>query len=126
MLLSWLTGGTLDRVLRTVDNAVDNETRREEIKARTVEKYVQTEAETRQAMMQSRTFWAVWALFAAPLGLWWALVMLDTAFTFVSWGIPDLPASVRPWADTIFGSIFGSGAAVGIAQIVAGAVRKRS
>ncbi len=125
MLLGWLTGGTLDRVLRTVDNAVDNDTRREEIKARTVEKFVQTEAETRQAMMQSRTFWAVWALFAAPLGTWWALVMFDTAFTFVSWGIPDLPSSVRPWADTIFGSIFGSGAAVGIAQIVAGAVRRR-
>lgn len=124
-LLGWLTGGTLDRILSSVDSAIDNETERQRIRGEVVSRYVQTAAETKQVAMQSRVFWAVWALFAIPLGLWWALVMLDTALPFVSWSIPDLPLSVRPWADIIFGGLFGSGATVGAAQAIASAIRGR-
>lgn len=124
-LLSWLTGGVLDRILKTVDSSIDNETERQAIRAKVVQRYVETTAETKQAAMQSRAFWWIWCLFAAPLGFWWALVMIDTALPFVAWGIPDLPASVRPWANIIFGSLFGSGATLGAAQSIAGAIRGR-
>lgn len=115
----------LSRLLRTIDNRIDNDTERERIKADVIQRYIETAAETKQAAMQSRAFWVVWSLFAAPLGIWWALVLLDTAMPFVAWSIPDLPASVRPWADIIFGSIFGSGATVGAAQAIAGAIRRK-
>lgn len=122
--LSFLSG-PLDRLLSTIDRKIDSETERQRIKSEVIQSYIQAAAETRQVAMQSRAFWIVWSLFAAPLGLWWALVLLDTSITAVSWGIPDLPPSVRPWADIIFGSIFGSGATVGAAQAIAGAIRRK-
>jgi hypothetical protein len=125
MFLKWLTGGTLDRILSSVDSAIDNETERQRIRGEVISGYVKASSETKLVAMQSRTFWAVWALFAAPLGLWWALVMIDTALPFVAWSIPDLPSSVRPWANIIFGSLFGSGATVGAAQAIASAIRGR-
>lgn len=128
-LLGWiwrrLTGGGLTRLLSTLDSAIDNETDRQAIRARVISAYAETEAATRRQAMGSPVFWGVWALFAAPLGLWWALVMIDTALPGVDWRIADLPASVRPWADVIFGSLFGSGATVGAAQAIARALAGR-
>lgn len=123
-ILKWLGGGVLDRLLKTVDNAVDNETQRQSLRAKAVETYIAHEAATRQTAMQSRYFWWVWMLFAGPLGGWWALVMVDTALQF-SWSVPDLPLTVKPWAETIFQSIFGSGAAVGAAQAIGAAIQGR-
>jgi hypothetical protein len=124
-ILSWLTNGTLDRILDTVDHKIDNETQRQDIRARAITRFAEIEAEGRAAAMQHAWFWRVWALFAGSLGLWWAAVMLDTALPFISLSIPDLPPSVRPWADTIITSIFGSGAAVGAAQAIGSAIRGR-
>lgn len=121
-VFSWLTGGALDRVLSTVDKSIDNETERQKIRSEAILSHIKTQEATRQVAMQSRVFWAVWALFAVPLGLWWAAVMLDTTFTFGLW-VPDLPQSVKPWADTIFGSIFGSGAGVAGVQLISSAIR---
>jgi hypothetical protein len=120
--LSWLTGGTLDRVLSTVDKSIDNETERQGIRAKAVSNYVETQEESRRMAMHSRVFWAVWALFSAPLGLWFAAVILDTIFAF-PWSVADLPESVKPWANTIFGSIFGSGASVAAVQLISSAIR---
>lgn len=86
--------------------------------------YQESEKSRREAMTHP-IFWWVWSLFAVPLGIWWALVMTDTFLTAVSWGIPDLPESVKPWASVIFGSIFGSGGAVAGIQVIAGAIRGR-
>lgn len=124
-ILAWLTGGTLDRILDTVDHKIDNETQRQDIRAKAITRFAEIEAEGRAAAMQHVWFWRVWTLFAGSLGLWWALVMVDTALPFISLSIPDLPASVRPWADTIIASIFGSGATVGAAQAIGSAIRGR-
>jgi len=85
----------------------------------------QESEKSRREAMNHPVFWWVWSLFAVPLGIWWALVMTDTFLTSVSWGIPDLPEAVKPWASTIFGSIFGGGGAVAGIQIIAGAIRGR-
>lgn len=81
-------------------------------------------AETQRAAMSHRPFWVVWMLFALPLGVWWAAVVMDTVFLF-SGSIPDLPESIKPWADMIFMSLFGSGAGVAGATLIAKAVATR-
>lgn len=117
-------GGVIGRILDTVDKNVDAGTKRNELKADLLKSYLAGEAAVRQVAMSSRVFWAAWGLFAIPLGIWWALVVTDTYLTCVQWNIPDLPTSIQAKADVIFGSIFGSGAAVGISQVIAGVIRK--
>ncbi|WP_420415301.1 hypothetical protein [Roseibium sp.] len=123
-ILSWLTGGVLDRLLSSVDHAIDNDTERQAIRAKVVSEYVRTAAETRQTAMQSRVFWWTWALFAVPLGVWWATICLDTVFLF-SGEIDDLPDSVKPYANQIFAAVFGSGAGVASLQAISSAIRGR-
>lgn len=69
-------------------------------------------------------FWSVWALFAVPLGIWWAAVMIDSTWSF-AWSVPDLPMSVRPWADQIFNNIFYSGAGLAGATVIGKALVAR-
>ena len=123
-LLGWLTGGTLDRILSTVDHKIDNETERQKVTAAVVQRYVETESENRQAAMQSRVFWWVWAAFAAPVAFWFGAICIDSVLLF-SGQIADLPPSVKPYATQIFSAIFGSGAAVAGAQAIATAIRGR-
>lgn len=125
LVFGWLTGGTLDRVLKTVEHRVDNETERQRIGADLAIEFGRQHIEARANMMQFRVFWFVWGLFAVPLGLWWALVMADTFLPVVSLRIPDLPSSVKPWADQIFWSVFGSGGGVASVQALSGAIRAR-
>lgn len=123
-ILSWLTGGVLDRLLSSVDHAIDNDTERQAIRAQVVSEFVRTSAETRQTAMQSRVFWWTWALFSVPLGVWWAAICLDSTFLF-SWDVSDLPASVKPYANQIFAAVFGSGAGVASLQAISSAIRGR-
>lgn len=124
MLLSWFTGGVLDRVLKSVDHAVSNDTQRQQIRARTITRYAETAAFERADARKYRAFWLVWCLFSAPLGLWWAAICLDSVFLF-SFDVADLPQSVKPYADTIFQSLFGSGGLVAVGQAVSSAIRGR-
>lgn len=123
-ILSWLTKGPLDRILSTIDKNVDQETERQRIAGEAINRYVASEAEARMASMQSRVFWYVWALFAAPIGIWLGAIALDSVF-FFSGRIADLPPSVKPYATQIITSIFGSGGAVAVGQSIASAIRGR-
>ena len=111
----------LSRVLDTVDSSIDNETERTKIRAETVQNWTNRQAQVVQTQMQTKMFWRVWALFAVPLGIWWAMVMADTAFSF-PFVVPDLPEAIKPWANQIFNSIFYSGGGVAGAQLLASAV----
>lgn len=113
------------RLFKTVDNAVDNETQRQNIRANAIERWAEMAAEERADSRRYRMFWVVWSLFAIPLGLWWALVVCDTFLTFIALDIPDLPQSIQPKADVIFGSIFGSGGGVAAMQAISSAIRGR-
>lgn len=124
-ILALFLGGPFNRIFDTVDNALDNETKRQDIRAEAVQRYAEVSAEERADSRRYRMFWLVWALFAVPLGLWWALVVGDTFLTFVNLGIPDLPQSIQPKADVIFGSIFGSGGGVAAMQAISSAIRGR-
>lgn len=122
--LAWLTGSTLDRILAAVGHSIDNETERQRIIGTVVERVAVADADNRAAAMQSRVFWAVWALFAVPVGIWHGAVALDSVFLF-SGQIADLPPSTKPYADQIVVSLFGSGGLVATAQAFASAIRGR-
>ncbi|PDT55021.1 MULTISPECIES: hypothetical protein [Sinorhizobium] len=123
-LLKWAASGPLDRILTSLDKSIDNETERQKIAGEVVAKYISTEAETRAAAMQSRVFWYVWALFAAPVGFWLGAICFDSVFLF-SGQIADLPPSVKPYATQIIAAVFGSGASVAGLQAIALAIRGR-
>lgn len=124
LLLKWITKGPLDRILTSLDKSIDNETERQKVAGEVISKYIATEAETRATAMQSRVFWYVWALFAAPVGFWLGAICLDSVFLF-SGQIADLPPSVKPYASQIIAAVFGSGAGVAGIQSVAAAIRGR-
>lgn len=124
LFLKWLGGGPLDRILSTVENKFDNDTERQKVRGDVIRDYVRVLAETRQTAMQSRFFWYTWLLFAAPLGIWWALVNLDSAFDLPI-VVHDLPDSVKPYANQIFNAVFGSGAGVASIQAISSAIRGR-
>ncbi len=74
-------------------------------------------AATTKEGLGAGVFWFAWGLFAISLGTWWVLVMIDTMIPSIRLGIPDLPKSIKPWAEIVFSSIFYSGATVGSVQV---------
>jgi len=120
--------GPFNRIFDTVDHAIDNETDRQSIRANALNRYAETAAIDRADARKYRIFWLAWGLFVFPLGVWWALVLLDTAMTGVfqlRLGIADLPKSIQPKADLIFASIFGSGGVALASQAISSAIRGR-
>jgi hypothetical protein len=99
-LLSWFTGGTLDRVLDTVDARIDNATEREKIRAEVTRAYVSAQA----SLLAGRTWWFQ-LFFVVPLGAWFAAVVADSIFRF-SWNVAALPAPLDTWAGWIVSSLF--------------------
>ncbi|QKV17868.1 hypothetical protein HTY61_05035 [Oricola thermophila] len=106
-ILSWLTGGTLKRILDTVDHKVDNETERERIKTHAVETYVEAQAR----ILTGRGWWFP-LFFIAPLGFWFASVCIYSVFFCARcafpqpWSIAALPSPLDEWAGVIIGSLF--------------------
>lgn len=113
--LKWLTGGVLDRVLDTVEKRIDSQTDRERIKADLIKTHLQTRAD----FMQAGGFWLM-LIFAAPFGLWWAMVMYDSALGCADcllpngWTVAALPYPVDQWAGWIMAAIFG---VVGVSKL---------
>jgi len=97
----------LSRLLKTLDNKIDNETERERIKAETVQAYVAAQAQ----VLTGRGWWFP-AVFILPLGLWWAAVIVysilfcqSCAFP-QSWSIAALPSPLDDWSGAIIASLF--------------------
>lgn len=107
-ILGWLTGGVLDRVLDTVDRRVEAETDREKLKTDLIREHYRT----RPDFMRAGGFWLM-LIFAAPLGLWWAAVLVYSVLWCQgcaypqSWTIAALPDPLSEWAGLIVMSIFG-------------------
>lgn len=107
-ILGWLTGGALDRVLDTVDKRIQSQTDRERIKGEIVKEHVRNKA----SWMRAGGFWLM-LIFALPLGLWWASVLLYSVLWCAGcafpqgWTIAALPPPLDDWAGMIVVSIFG-------------------
>lgn len=105
--LGWLTGGTLDRILTSIDKKVDNETQRERLKTEAVGEYVRAHV----AIANSRQWWFP-AIFLFPAGFWFGSVCIysvlwcrNCAFP-QDWSIAALPPPLNEWMGAIIASLF--------------------
>lgn len=107
-IIGWLTGGVLDRVLRTVDSKIAAETDREKLKADIIMEHYRQRAD----FMRAGGFWLM-MLFAVFVAFWFAAVCLYSVFwcsrcAFPQpWVIAALPSPLDEWAGLIIISIFG-------------------
>lgn len=107
-VLNWLTGGILDRALSTVDKAIQSKTDQEALKADIIREYYRQRAD----WMRSGGFWLM-VMFAAPLALWYASVIVYSMLFCArcafpqSWVIASLPDPLNEWSWIIVVSIFG-------------------
>lgn len=107
-LIKWLTGGVVDRVLDTVDRRVSAETDREKLKAEIIREHYRSRAD----FMRAGGFWLM-LMFALPLALWWASVLVYSVLWCrgcawpQEWSIAALPPPLDEWAGLIVMAIFG-------------------
>ena len=99
-VLGWFVGGTLDRILNSVDHKIDNATERERIKAEIVRAHLTAKA----GLLAQRTWWFQ-LFFVIPLGLWFFAVVIDSVFLF-AWNVAALPAPLDQWGGWIVSSLF--------------------
>ncbi|RWM84304.1 hypothetical protein [Mesorhizobium sp.] len=94
------TGGTLDKILDTIERKMDNETKKEEIKADVTKTYVQAQAN----LMVGRTWWFQ-LFFVVPLGMWWTAVCVDSIW-HIGLNVAKLPEPLDDWAAYIISALF--------------------
>lgn len=92
---SFLVGGSLDKILDTIEHKMDDETKKEEIKAEVTKKWIDAQA----ALLVGRTWWFQ-LFFVLPAGLYWsALLYVSSAPPFLpTWTVHRLPG----WAEEIY------------------------
>lgn len=99
-LASLVTGGSLDRILDTIEKRLDNEVTKEEIKAEVTKTWINAQAQ----LLVGRTWWFQ-LFFVVPLGFWWSAVIIDSVFGF-SWNVAALPSPLDEWAGWMLSSVF--------------------
>lgn len=107
-ILGWFTSsGALNRIFQTIDNAVSNETTREQVKADLAKGYL-----TAQVSLLAGRGWWFPLLFLIPAGIWFASVCLYSVLFCKScvfpqtWTIAALPHPLDEWMGWIVGSLF--------------------
>lgn len=103
-IVSAFTGGSLEKILDTINKRMENDVLREQIKADVTKKWVEAQA----ALLVGRTWWFQ-LFFIIPLGLWWTSVIIDsimTSFDFWSHTTAALPAPLDTWAGWIISALF--------------------
>lgn len=106
-LFTWLTSGPLDRIFKTIDTSIDNETKREDIKTRAVESYMAAQV----SILTGRGWWFP-LLFLVPAGLWFASVCIYSILWCKgcifpqTFSIAALPPPLDQWMAAIVGSLF--------------------
>ena len=106
-IFSWLASGPLDRIFKTIDNSVDNQTTREQIKADLAKSYLSSQV----AILTGRGWWFP-LLFMVPAGLWFTAVCVYSVLWCKgcaypqTWTIAALPPPLDQWMGAIIGSLF--------------------
>lgn len=107
ILLDWLAGGPLDRILKSVDNSVSNETKRDEVKADLAKSYLAAQV----SILTGRGWWFP-LLFLAPAGFWFAAVCVYSVLWCKGcafpqpWTIAALPPPLDEYMGAIVASLF--------------------
>jgi hypothetical protein len=106
-ILAWLAGNPLDRILKTVNNVIDNDTQRDSIKAEVTKTYLNA-----QAQILSGHGWWFPLLFLFPAGAWFsAVVFYSILFCKLCvfpqpWSVAALPAPLDDWITAMIASLF--------------------
>lgn len=106
-ILGWLTSGPLDRIFKTIDTSIDNETERERVKADLAKSYLSAQV----SVLTGRGWWFP-LLFLVPAGLWFASVCIYSVLWCrgcvwpQDWSIAALPPPLNDWMGAIVGSLF--------------------
>lgn len=130
-ILSWLSGGILDRILTHLERRADTETERDKVKAAVLRGAIVAEMEARANAREIRLatagFWEMrllTALIAGCFTLHLVAVTLDTVFRF-GWQVSKFPAPFDQWEGAILLSFFGVYAGLGAVQSIAAAVGRK-
>lgn len=99
-ITSIFTGGSLDSILATIERGMDDDVRKEEVKAEVTKKWIDRQAD----LLTGRTWWFQ-LFFVIPLGFWWTAVCLDSVFGWEH-DIAALPAPLDEWGAAIVGALF--------------------
>ena len=108
MILRFLAGGALGRIMKTVEHNIDAQTDRQKLKADVIREHYRQRGD----YMRAGGFWLMMA-FAGPLALWWAAVLVYSVLWCQGcafpqpWTVAALPAPLDEWAGLIVLSIFG-------------------
>lgn len=108
IITNFLGGGVLDRVLKTIDAKIKNDTDREKLKTDIILKHYETKAD----FMNAGGFYLM-LLFAVPLAFWYTAVILASVFWCAGcaypqeWTVAALPSPLNEWSGLIVMSIFG-------------------
>ena len=94
-------GGSLEKLLSTIDKGMDDEVQKEKIKADVTKTYVEAQAN----LMVGRTWWFQ-LFFVIPLGVHWAALNFVSAFPQWGWTVHPLPAPFDDWATYIISALF--------------------
>ena len=100
-IVSAFTGGGLEKVLDVIERKMDNETKKEEIKAEVTKTWINAQAN----LLVGRTWWFQ-LFFVVPLGLWWSAVIIDSVFQVEAWNVAALPSPLDEWAGWMISSVF--------------------
>jgi len=100
-IAGFLTGGTLGQLLKTIEAGMDDEVKKEEIKADVTKTWVTAQA----SLLVGRTWWFQ-LFFVIPLGFWWAAVMVDSVFGIPGWSVAALPDPLDDWAALMISALF--------------------
>lgn len=94
-------GGTLDKILDTIDKGIDDETKREEVKADVTKKWIDAQA----GLLVGRTWWFQ-LFFVVPLGFYWSALLWVSAVPALGWEVKALPSPYYEWAAGIVSALF--------------------
>ena len=100
LLVSVFTGGTLEKILDSVNKSMDAGVERERIKGEVTQKWIEAQA----ALLVGRTWWFQ-LFFVIPLGMWWTAVIFDSIFGWEH-NIAALPPPLDEWAGWIISALF--------------------
>lgn len=98
---SLFTGGSLDKILATIDRHMSDEVKREEIKADVTKNWIAAQA----GLLVGRTWWFQ-LFFVIPLGVYWSALLWVSAFPQFGWTVKALPSPYYEWAAGIISALF--------------------
>lgn len=95
-------------------SAIENETERRKIAS-----------EERKEAMGFPMFWVPWSIASVTLSTWFGWGVLDSLTNGALPDVATLPPQLKEYADSVWNSVFVSGAGMGGAQVIARAIARR-